>query len=571
MVEAGITCDGVTRTKTLSFPDPPRTQEKAYDQGATIFLSLRRFFGGRAFSLFFFFLTFYYFTNAGWYKGGDESLMAHLARSIAWTGKVGFKSSASIGQEHLRDVTRGQDGLFYCKWGLGQSLVQVPFILLHRFLVGNAGRGGGSRENLPLEYYASEFPFLMLCPSTISALGCLIFLLFSLRLGFTQRASMVLTLAYGLATMAWPYSKSLMSEATINVAILGCVYGAVSYVLTCRRAWMAVAGISMGFAFITKPVACVIIPVLVMYVVGSAPSKRTIFDLGLAFGIPLAAFLSIQLWYNFIRYGTVLQFGYNTGPDSLGFGTPLYVGLWGLFASPGKSFFLYTPLSILGLASIGRFLKRHRAEALLFMAVWIVYIVPHALWWGWAGDWAWGPRFLLVITPYIILPIGMFFETWAERSRVTKALAGILILFSFLMQFLGVSIHPYSYILARSDVIERFVDLDTSTYTYAWTYKESTFSNFSPMFSHIVGNWWLFKHMIFSYDLWSDVPWRSLGDFHLNQPLWVKDGRTIPFWWPVSLPLLARGSARWVFPLAVANLLMVVWCGLRLLRAIRRR
>jgi hypothetical protein len=255
----------------------------------------------------------------------------------------------------------------------------------------------------------------------------------------------------------------------------------------------------------------------------------------------------------------------------LGFGTPLYVGLWGLFASPGKSFFLYTPVSILGLASMRRFLKRHRAEALLFMAVCSVYVVPHALWWAWAGDWAWGPRFLLVITPYLILPIGLFFETWSERSRATKALAGILILFSFSIQFLGVSIHPYSYILARSDVIERFADLDASTFTYAWTYKESTFSNFSPMFSHIVGNWWLFKHMIFSYDLRSDVPWRSLGDFHLNQLLWVNHGRTVPFWWPASLPILAPRSTGWVVPLAAANLLTTFWFGLRLLRVIRRR
>jgi hypothetical protein len=160
----------------------------------------------------------------------------------------------------------------------------------------------------------------------------------------------------------------------------------------------------------------------------------------------------------------------------------------------------------------------------------------------------------------------MFFETWAERSRVTKALAGILILFSISVQFLGVSIHPYSYIIARSNVIDQFVDLDTSTPTYAWTYNENALANFSPMFSHIVGNWWLFKHMIFSYDFWSDVPWRSLGDFHLNQLLWVKHGRTIPFWWPVSLPILAPRSMGWVVSLAIANLLVLIWCSLRLRR-----
>jgi hypothetical protein len=90
--------------------------------------------------------------------------------------------------------------------------------------------------------------------------------------------------------------------------------------------------------------------------------------------------------------------------------------------------------------------------------------------------------------------------------------------------------------------------------------------NFSPLFSHIVGNWWLFKHMLFSYDLWSDVPWKVIGDFDLSLPQGVVGNRTIPFWWPVMLPLISPPSKAWVHPLAAANLLLVIWWGLRLSR-----
>jgi hypothetical protein len=568
MADDEITRESVTSTIPGSFSDPPRTQRKAYDQQVSILPRFRRLFGGPAISLFLFFLTFYYFTNAGWYKGGDESALRSVAMLLAQYGKLGFQLKHPIDKSTEGDIVRGGGGSYYFKYGLGQSLVEVPFYLGHRVLF-SSPLSLGEEEYHVNPRLISEVLLLLLCPSLISALGCALVFSFGMRLQFPLRISLLLSLIYGLCTMAWPYSKSFMSEATLNVAVLGGVYSAVSYVTTRRPYWMVALGTCVGFAFITKPVAGIIIPVLIIYLFACAPKRRTALDLGLWFGVSFAAFLCTQLWYNLIRYGSIFQFGYTSGRDSLGFGTPLYVGLWGLFASPGKSFFLYTPVSILGLASMGGFLKRHRAEALLFMAVCIVYILPHAAWWAWAGDWAWGPRFLLVITPYIILPIGMFFETWAERSGVTKVLAGILILFSLSIQFLGVSIHPYSYILARSDVIDRFVDLDTSTFTYAWTYKESAFSNFSPMFSHIVGNWWLFKHMIFSYDLWSDVPWRRLGDFHLNQPLWVEHGRTIPFWWPVSLPILVPGSRGWVIPLAVVNLLIVVWWGFRLQRFFR--
>ena len=58
---------------------------------------------------------------------------------------------------------------------------------------------------------------------------------------------------------------------------------------------------------------------------------------------------------------------------------------------------------------------------------------------------------------------------------------------------------------------------------------QDTFNNFSPYFSHVAGNWWLFKHMVLSYDLWSDSPWRQLGNFGLDPPLWFIGNRTIPF------------------------------------------
>ncbi|MCJ7596551.1 MAG: hypothetical protein MUO52_17440, partial [Desulfobacterales bacterium] len=65
-------------------------------------------------------------------------------------------------------------------------------------------------------------------------------------------------------------------------------------------------------------------------------------------------------------------------------------------------------------------------------------------------------------------------------------------------------------------------------------------------------------HMVFSYDLWSDAPWRQLGDFGLDLPIWVTGNRVIPFWWPVALPLIAPSSKVWVYPLVILNLLLLV-------------
>ena len=78
-------------------------------------------------------------------------------------------------------------------------------------------------------------------------------------------------------------------------------------------------------------------------------------------------FVSIQLWHNEIRYGHMLEFGYSVLWDQLGFSNPLLTGLWGLFLSPGKSFFLYSPVTILGVLSLPGFFRRKRNEAFLFI------------------------------------------------------------------------------------------------------------------------------------------------------------------------------------------------------------
>ena len=208
--------------------------------------------------------------------------------------------------------------------------------------------------------------------------------------------------------MAWPYSKSLMSETTLNVVVLGGVYAAVGYSETASQAvvnfvWNAhrvcfyhEECLRCGFSF----ARCVSITF--------APSRRVLLDLVLCFGMPVLVFVGIQGWHNFIRYDSFFEFGYSFGWDHLGFSTPLSVGLWGLLLSPGKSLFLYSPVILLGLFSFRRFLNTRKNEALLFLGIILAFIVPHASWWAWSGDRSWGPRFLLPIIPYFIFPAGMF-------------------------------------------------------------------------------------------------------------------------------------------------------------------
>jgi len=157
-----------------------------------------------------------------------------------------------------------------------------------------------------------------------------------------------------------------------------------------------------------------------------------------------------------------------------------------------------------------------------------------------------------------------------HESRVTKWVTGGLLLLSLWVQVLGVSVHPFAFIQTRAGVVNKFVDLSSMVFTYAGAYCEDTFNQFSPRFSHIAGNWWLFKHMIFSYDLWPDSPWSQLGDFGLDPPSWVSGNRTIPFWWPAALPLIAPRSRSWVYLLVAVNLMFLILSGRNVISMLKK-
>jgi hypothetical protein len=523
-----------------------------------------------ALSLFLFFTSFYYLTNAGDSKIGDEIFMIQVARKIVEQGQIGFHEEKIISVAYWEDfAAKGPDGHYYLKWGLGQSLVEVPFLLLHRSVWKILGPEDSPGDKTPL--FLSEFVFLILCPSMISALGCVIFFWFGLRVGYSNRVAVFLTLLYGLGTMVWPYSKSFMSEATLNVAILGCAYGATEYTRGHRAIWLVISGTCIGFALITKLTSLVVLPVILSYVLVSVNWRKSVPALLVWLLPPFVVFLGVQALHNLIRYGKVWEMGYDAGWGVLGFCTPLLVGLWGLLASPGKSFFLYAPITLLGVVYLMPFIRKRKKEAFLVIGISMLFLLLHARWCLWAGDWAWGPRFLLVLTPYLVLPCGVVFERWSQLTRVKRFIVSALLILSVGIQFLGVSVHPFSYIETREKVINQLLSPEMPVLSYKRSYSEGALTQFSPLFSHIYGNWWLFKHMIFSYDLWSDAPWRVIGDFDLPPPIWVIGNRAIPFWWPVSLPLFSQKTGPWVYPLAITSFLALVWGGIRVARILRAK
>jgi hypothetical protein len=114
----------------------------------------------------------------------------------------------------------------------------------------------------------------------------------------------------------------------------------------------------------------------------------------------------------------------------------LPLALYGFLFSAGRSVFLYSPPLLLSLFTFGPFFKQHRAEAILFLLIALVYLLTYSTYGYWEGGWSWGPRFLLAPIPFLMIPLGYFLG-----SRIRSAIVALLALIGAGVQIAGLSLN----------------------------------------------------------------------------------------------------------------------------------
>jgi hypothetical protein len=165
---------------------------------------------------------------------------------------------------------------------------------------------------------------------------------------------------------------------------------------------------------------------------------------GLALVAGLFPGVLLILAHNYLRFGNP----FNNGYDGEGFTTPIWKGLGGLLFSPGKSIFLYSPVLLALPFAVAGFWRRARAEALIIGLISLITLIYYSMWWAWDGSWSWGPRFLVPLLPFLVLPLG----TLLQKSRfwIGVLFVGLLPL-AVLVQMLGVAIDVNLYMIAISN------------------------------------------------------------------------------------------------------------------------
>jgi hypothetical protein len=159
----------------------------------------------------------------------------------------------------------------------------------------------------------------------------------------------------------------------------------------------------------------------------------------------------------------------------------------GQLFSPGKSLFLFSPALLVGLAGLPAFMRKNLGMGLVILGAAAVNIAFYGRYYEWAGDYAWGARYIVPMT--------------ARGSVIASVVAG------FVIQVLSVSID-----FLHQMLLERFQGINPRTY---WAFP------YSAIWRHAVAFWGVLNgSALYPSD---QVPMDST----LGLPQFI----TFDFWW----------------------------------------
>lgn len=387
-----------------------------------------------ALNLFVFFISIFLLTATETILYSSDASWARYETTKSIVEKLDLSIPGGLG-------IRGDDGREYYWGGIGQALLAIPFYIAGKFV--------GAPENA-----VSMMNYLF-----GAAVATLIFL-FSASLGYSERASLFVSIFYGIGTMAWPLAKQPFDHTVETFFILLSVYFLHLHGLRKRPLYLLQASLSIGVAFITRPTSVLTIPALLILIITHRSSKTSNFTEAAKLALRdsalfLAAFLPfvcLVLCYNYCRFGSIFETGYQMMASHLGLdfflGMPLVTGIKGFLVSPAKGYFYYSPIALLFFFSMKSFSKKHPETAACFAVIIMSYPIFFSKNIYWHGDWAWGPRYLLAITPFLILPIAGLFDSniWKEKKIIRVAVWSLFIV-SFIVQLGAVSVDFQKYFI----------------------------------------------------------------------------------------------------------------------------
>ena len=420
-------------------------------------------------ALFIFLFGFSMLMSSGHPYSSDEETMLAVAESL-W-----LRGSFALEPDFLMNYAVGTDpeGPRYSRYGPGQSLLLLPFVAL-----------GSTLAQFAPEYATGLVMrlWVMLLPALLTAATAALLAAWIQSLGYSVRIALTVGLIYGLGSLALPFSRTLFAEPTVTMLLVLCCYA----LHRPEQRWWVVAGVAAATAISVKAQTLLALPVVALYALAvswqnlSGPTWRVFIGrtlLGTLGALPIMLLYGL---YNTLLFGHPLRTGYGGLDPGEHMNIAWQEGLYGLTLSSGKSLFLYAPCLLLGMVGLLMRRRQQGRESLLAVMMLVVHLAFYARIDFWHGDGSWGPRYMLVVVPFLLLPAAGLLD-WLARPRqwLYRRLATFVLLLSFSIQLLPILANLNTYLQLANQYSRHF----------------------EPAASPLIGHWRLFQQRLDSWML----------------------------------------------------------------------
>jgi len=391
-------------------------------------------------------VSYAYFYQAG---GWNQNSRFDLVRAIVESGTA----SIDAYHENTNDKARIGDR-YYCDKAPGVSWMAVPPYAVARLVLPRPdGDDVAQARFLAFAAYVSTV-WAIGVPSAVSVVALALLLS---AIGVGERARLAAAAAYGLGTLAFPYSTLLYGHQVAAAFTLG----AFALLVRARHGGgagplvLAGAGALLGGAVAVEYPSALAAIVIAAYAATFVRPLHRLVWLAAGAALPCAA-LAL---YHAVVFGGPLALPYDFSTQKnrsrgffMGLGVPDAGVLWQILFSPYRGLFFSSPWLALSLPGAVRMARARagalRAEAATCLAIILLHLWLNASLADWQGGWGTGPRYLVPAIPFLAvlaaalaLPATGTSGTRALRRTARAFAAGAALCSAFLM-LAGTAVKP---------------------------------------------------------------------------------------------------------------------------------
>jgi len=254
------------------------------------------------------------------------------------------------------------------------------------------------------------FTFLFYGP-LITAISTAILFAICRTYNFSIKIAITVAFLYGFTTMAWAYSSTAMSVILVSMTVLLSFYFYRKFVKNQNFSSLIFCGFSLGASVLVRYDSFIIVVIMLVFLIGTILKNKSKLKNLTCLLIPLFFCAIIFMGINYIQFGTFLEYSFKTESGyGLGPTYPIHAGVFGLLFSPGAGLFIFSPILFTIFVSFFDFYKKDKSSFLIFSA----YLVSMLVFFGnletWHGFVSWGPRYLLPVIPFLLIPLAASIE-----------------------------------------------------------------------------------------------------------------------------------------------------------------